>query len=413
MGMHVKKLPKTARDKVGADANGTSRRRVTVVEKSPVAVARAIDPRVSNRLYAASAGRCQFKGCNKDVTVHSLTRQSAALGEKAHIVAFKNDGPRGRQGTRPADVHDISNLMLLCRECHRLIDTRPQDYPRALLEGFKGEHEERVRLATEIGPERRTATLLFQAPIRGQRVAISEGQAVSALHEQHRYPADKAAIIDLNGLVGAAEDETFVAQARGQIDRTVDRLFAPGGDLAAVGHLAVFAIGPIPLLAHLGSRLSNKVPATLFQRHRDSENWTWKSDGPAVSYKVECLQNRGRSSPVALVLALSGTVALDALPQAVRAGSTVYCITLDGIVPNPTFLRRPQDLDGFKNALFEALGTISHEHGLVQEIDLFPAVPAPIAVLCGRERLPKVHPRFRVFDYDAAAGGFNYKLTVQ
>ena len=401
------------REKAAADATGASRNRVAGTGKSPVIRARSIDVRVSNRLYGASAGRCQFKGCNKDVTLHSLTRQAAALGEKAHIVAFKKDGPRGRQGKRPADVHDISNLMLLCRECHWLIDTRWQDYPRELLESFKREHEERVRRATEIGPERRTATLLFQAPIRGQRVAVSEDQAVSALYEQHRYPAGKAETIDLNSLAGAAEDEAFFAQACGQIDRTVDRLFAAGGDLEAVGHLAVFGIGPIPLLAHLGSRLSSKVPATLFQRHRDSENWTWKSDGPAIFYKVDCLQNHGRNSPVALVLALSGTVALDALPQAVRAGSTVYCITLDGVVPNPTFLRRAQDLDGFKNALFEALGTISHEHGLVPEIDLFPAVPAPIAVLCGRERLPKVHPRFRVFDYDAAAGGFNYKLTVQ
>jgi hypothetical protein len=409
-------------EKVAAgDADGRNRtkrmrkspKQSAKTKSSPVTLARSIDVRVSNRLYGASAGRCQFKGCNKDVTTHSLTRQPAALGEKAHIVAFKKDGPRGRQGTRPADVHDITNLMLLCRECHRLIDTRPQEYPRELLEGFKREHEERVRRATEIGPERRTATLLFQAPIRGQRVVVSEDQAVSALHEQHRYPADKAAIIDLNGLIGAAEDETFTAQACGQIDRTVDRLFASGGDLEAVGHLAVFAIGPIPLLAHLGSRLSSKVPAALFQRHRDSENWTWKSDGPAVSYKVECIQNRGRSSPVALVLALSGTVTVDTLPQEVQAGSNVYRITLDGAVPNPTFLRRLQDLDGFKNALFEALGTISHEHGLVQEIDLFPAVPAPVAVLCGRERLPKVHPRFRVYDYDAAAGGFNYKLTVQ
>ena len=381
-------------------------------DQSPVTLARAIDQRISNRLYAVSAGRCQFKGCNKDVTVHSLTRQAATLGEKAHIVAFMEEGPRGRQGQRPKDINDVSNLMLLCRECHRLIDTRPQEYPRELLERFKHEHEERVTRTTAIGPERRSAIALFQAPIRGQRVAISEDQAVSALFEQHRYPADRPATIDLNGLVGAAEDAAFLAQACGQIDRTVERLFAQGGDLETVGHLSVFAIGPIPLLAHLGSRLSNKVPITLFQRHRDTEDWTWKSDGPAVSYHVECLQDQGSDSPVALVLALSGDVALDALPESVRAASTVYRITLNGAVPNPTFLRRPQDLDGFKAALFEALGTISHAHGLVEEIDLFPAVPAPIAVLCGRERLPKVHPRFRVYDYDAAAGGFNYKLTV-
>jgi len=412
--MHVKALPKMSREKVAAGATGVSRKRAAGTGKSPVVRARSIDVRVSNRLYGAAAGRCQFKGCNKDVTVHSLTRQAAALGEKAHIVAFKTEGPRGRQGTRPADVHNISNLMLLCRECHRLIDTRPGDYPRELLESFKREHEERVRRATEIGPDRRTAILLCHAPIRGQRVAIPEDQARSALFQQHRYPAfENPVAIDLNGLVGAAEDASFLVQACGQIDLAVDRLFAAGGDLGKVGHLAVFALGPIPLLMHLGSRLSNKVPATLFQRHRDNEGWTWKDDGPAVTYTVECLQDRGRGSPVALVLALSGTIALDALPERVRMASTTYRITLDGVVPNPTFLRRPQDLDGFKKALFEALGTISLEHGLIQEIDLFPAVPAPVAVLCGRERLPKVHPRFRVYDHDAAAGGFNYKLTVQ
>src|SRR5215204_3742587 len=117
----------------------------------------------------------------------------------------------------------------------------------------------------------------------------------------------------------------------------VDRLFAQGGDLEAVGHLSVFAIGPIPLLGHLGSRISNKVPVTLFQRHRDSGDWTWKSEGAAVSYQVDCLQDRGKDSPVALVLALSGDVKLNVLPEAVRTASTVYRITLSGAVPDPTF----------------------------------------------------------------------------
>ena len=44
------------------------------------------------------------------------------------------------------------------------------------------------------------------------------------------------------------------------------------------------------------------------------------------------------------------------------------------------------------------------------------AKPVPsqqmVAVLCGRETLPKVHPALRVFDYDKANGGFVYQLTV-
>ncbi len=50
--------------------------------------------------------------------------------------------------------------------------------------------------------------------------------------------------------------------------------------------------------------------------------------------------------------------------------------------------------------------------GSTDELDLFPAVPAPVAVLCGRETLPKIHPALRVYDYDKTQGGFTYQLTV-
>jgi hypothetical protein len=110
------------------------------------------------------------------------------------------------------------------------------------------------------------------------------------------------------------------------------------------------------------------------------------------------------------VLALSGAVPLDALPSAIREGSNVYTVTLDGAEPNPTFLRQKVDLDRFRLSFQDALATIATEHGLRAEIDLIPAIPAPVAVLCGRERLPKVHPGLRVFDRHN--GEYHYKLTV-
>jgi hypothetical protein len=60
----------------------------------------------------------------------------------------------------------------------------------------------------------------------------------------------------------------------------------------------------------------------------------------------------------------------------------------------------------------ELLGTIGQDHGRLDEIDFFPAVPAPVAVLCGRELLPKVHPRLRVFDFNKQTSGFAFQLTV-
>jgi hypothetical protein len=340
-----------------------------------------------------------------------LTQQDGTFAEQAHIVAFKQDGPRGAEGQRPTDINALENLMLVCLECHELIDGRPQDYPRSLLERLKRDHEERIRRLTELGPDRKTSTIVLSMPIGGHRVAIKPEQVFDAVTAQHRYPFERdGTVIDLGALVGAPESETYIAQGRELIDRHLDRVFAPGGPAERAGHLSVFALGPIPLLVHLGARLSNKVAAELFQRHRDTEDWNWKTEGDPAAYRVVRSQDKGPNAPIALVLALSGAIPLDALPAGIRQNSNIYTVTLEGIDPNLAFLRQKGDLDRFRLAFQNALATIASEHGLRSEIDLIPAVPAPVAVLCGRERLPKVHPGLRVFDrYN---GEYHFKLTV-
>lgn len=108
---------------------------------------------------------------------------------------------------------------------------------------------------------------------------------------------------------------------------------------------------------------------------------------------------------MALILSLSGTIPTKALSKEARTNSTIYAITLRGQVPRPTFLRTRRDLDNFRIAYQDAIGHIVQHHGLLRAIDLCPAVPAPVAVLCGRELLLKVHPGVNVYDYDKATGG--------
>ena len=161
----------------------------------------------------------------------------------------------------------------------------------------------------------------------------------------------------------------------------------------------------------LGRQLSNKVASDPYQRHRDTESWTWKIDGVPINYRFRRM-NRGHFKKVALVLSLSGTIRLQDLPADIRRSSAIYEITLNGMTPQTTFLQQKRDLDAFRAVYQEAIATILQTHGPLDTIDLFPAVPAPIAVLCGRELLPKVHPKLRVYDNDRDAGGFTFKLEV-
>jgi SMODS-associated and fused to various effectors sensor domain len=43
---------------------------------------------------------------------------------------------------------------------------------------------------------------------------------------------------------------------------------------------------------------------------------------------------------------------------------------------------------------------------------MFPAIPAPVAVVCGFDLLPKAHPALVVYDNDKQHGGFIQRLKV-
>ena len=376
---------------------------------SSVQPTRYLPPLSRLLVFVLSGGRCEFDGCNSYLLEHHLTLTEGNFGEIAHVVAFKPDGPRGREGVRPTDINDVNNLMLLCPRCHKLIDDQPQRYTRKTLEEYKTRHERRIRHVTDLGPERSTSVVVFKAPIGGDTVGVPFDQIVEATSP--RYPRSReGVVIDLTQV--ADEGQAFTETAAQTIERRVCRLFEPGGEIEKSQHMSLFALGPIPLLVYLGRQLSNKVPLDLYQRHRDTEDWTWKTTGRPVRYLLRKLRSGQRGNRVGLVLSLSGRIRLTDLRGAVRQNSSVYELTLDGQTPKPTYLRLRQDLESFRSAYQEALGTITRDVGLVTAIDFFPAVPAPVAVLCGRELLPKVHPGLRVFDYDKRKGGFTFQLEV-
>jgi hypothetical protein len=284
-----------------------------------------------------------------------------------------------------------------------LIDDRPEDYTRETLEKYKASHEKRLRHVTDLGPDRKTAVLILKAPIGGDTVAVPFDQVVEATAP--RYPSSREGTIsDLTSI--SDQGPAFIETAKDTIARDVERFLGASGEGFKADHLSIFALAPIPLLVFLGRQLSNKIPADVYQRHRDTENWTWKRSGPPVKYVFK--RRRSGNGSIALILSLSGEVPLDALPT----GGTVYEITLHDATPKPTYLRTRRDLEDFRLVYQEALGTIIKNHGLVKTIDVFPAVPAPVAILCGRELLPKVHPRLRVYDYDKTKDGFKFTLEV-
>ena len=389
MKKKVKKLPNTKRPVVSVTRNIPSLTRLL--------------------LFVRAGGRCQFDGCNWFLLEHPLTLTEGNFAQMAHIVAFSREGPRGGSSSRSAIINDVDNLMLLCPQCHKLVDNKPDRYTVARLEKYKSKHEERIRHVTGLGPVLKTTVVQLKTRIAAQSVVIPIAQVTEAVSP--RYPTDaRGHVIDLTNL--NVEEETFLQVAMEAVRRDVERLYAPGMDIEQTRHISIFALAPIPLLIFLGNQLSNKIPVDIYQRHRDTENWVWKVTGEQVQYKFEKLRSGSNQDRVALVLSLSGKILLDSLPSQIDDTFSVYEITLEGMKPNPTYLRMRQGLISFKDTYQAALRAILRDHGNIEVVHLFPAVPAPVAVLCGRELFPKVDPCLFVYDYDKRKGGFALALRV-
>lgn len=398
-------------------ASSTTRRRITGqpqgVAGSPVyEVSRnKIKPAVTLGLVAATAGRCEFRGCNDLLFEHHVTSAPGVFAERAHICAFREGGPRGLDGVRPEDIDSFENLMLLCAGCHKLVDDNPTRYPRAELQQYKAEHEKRIRWVTGLGPDVQTTVLQVKAKIGTSVVEVSQAEIFDALRP--RYPAGPSAVVDLTG-VGNERGGPFYAAAYEAIQSDVQRLYAKGSEIERTKHLSVFGLAPMPLLMGLGASLSNKVQTDFYQCHRDrTYRWTWSAGEQAARYKVDCLRDGTTPEKVALVLSLSGKIDPATLPAHIDQSYALYGISLRDAVPHPGFLRQREDLDEFRRVYRELLALMRKKHPSARELHMFPAVPAPVAIACGFDLLPKVDPTLVVYDNVQTEGGFVERLKVQ
>ncbi len=370
---------------------------------------RNIGDKTRLQLYVRAGGRCEFNACNRYLMEHHLTKIPGNSGQMAHIVAFSERGARGQSHRRSQVINDPENLMLLCYSCHRHIDENSDRYSVATLRKYKARHEQRIYHVTGLMPDHETTIVQLKANIGGHPVDIPAPQVTEAIAP--RYPVDsRGYLIDLTGIAG--DGETFTRAAMDTIQQCLDRLYTTGMNVDRPQHISLFALAPMPILVFLGSRLSNKIPVDFYQRHRDTRNWVWKTKGTPVVYVFRRLKMGSDQSAVALVLSLSGAIHLADLPPKIDDRYSVYEIILDGQTPNPNCLRLKQDLVNFQSVYQSCLRTIGKDHNPLSVLHLFPAIPAPIAVACGYELLPKVDPALYVYDYDKTKGGFTLAIRI-
>jgi hypothetical protein len=103
----------------------------------------AISEKDVKKLWGLAAGRCSRPGCEQECVRFLGPDEPTVIGEMAHVIAKKPDGPRG-QVAGGEDTYE--NLILLCPTHHTEVDKAPDGvFTVDTLHGWKNSHEERVR----------------------------------------------------------------------------------------------------------------------------------------------------------------------------------------------------------------------------------------------------------------------------
>lgn len=360
-------------------------------------------------VWAAAAGRCTF--CNRLVMENEDLGVTVSIGELAHNVGWSDKSPRGKSELTAEERREASNLLLLCRTCHKPIDEGGQTkrYSIERLAEFKRDHEQRIRTLTEIGADRKATILRLVGPIRGASPELTYDTVLEATTAAKLFPAllpgsfQAQHDLDLRTIPDLGTPAHFAASAA-YIDDLIRRV-DDGINRNLVSRLAVFAFARIPVLIHLGARLDDKVPTLIFQRQRvdDVNAWRWPETPPEPpTFDLERVTERADPAAVALIVNLSGTIQLEELPEGTTDTDSVYSISpMAPAITGPTLISSPAALTSFDRSVRRFLATVEETHGKVDRVKLFAAVPVSAAITLGRVLMPHVSPAWAVYDRDA------------
>ena len=92
------------------------------------------------KLFSDSAGYCQNPACNMPLFPEVSERHSH-FAEMAHIFAATDGGPRTNAEMTASERANYDNLILLCANCHTMIDKEPQTFTDTLITQWKRDHK--------------------------------------------------------------------------------------------------------------------------------------------------------------------------------------------------------------------------------------------------------------------------------
>jgi hypothetical protein len=137
-------------------------------------MARNISSADIKRLLLDSGGICAFPGCGRRlVSPDSPEESGAIIAELAHIVADSREGPRGNVPLSEEERNKHDNLIVLCPEHHKVVDSQPNTFSIQVLRQMKSDHVAEVEKRLGSQTTLSVTPTLFTESIQSTVVRVS------------------------------------------------------------------------------------------------------------------------------------------------------------------------------------------------------------------------------------------------
>jgi len=130
------------------------------------------DAHTQRRLFSASAGYCQNPSCANELFLNA-GGVSFHIAEMAHVFAANDRGPRSKPELSREERGAFDNLVVLCANCHTMVDKAPSAFPDSMILGWKSEHANKLQqLFGTVQFDNRVSAREAVEPLLDQNLAI-------------------------------------------------------------------------------------------------------------------------------------------------------------------------------------------------------------------------------------------------
>lgn len=355
-----------------------------------------------------AAWRCQLSGCGKDLIRHDASGAKNKSSYFAHIIAASPKGPRGDKLLSGQRAAEVSNYMLLCDDCHRLIDKRdPKRFTVALLQKMRETSLTEVRRLLDTLRYPEAIQVLVMGNITGQASQFESREAEEAMWERglkrHHSLAPQYFFENQwtqHNPNAADYWSGLFANIAGELPLLRKFLHSHGDN--GKDRLAIFALHGTSVLVLAGRLFGEAAAAELFQFRREQPalqpggRWHLEDSTPSQLNKFTCTEVQGYTAgaeEACLIVGLTFDIGYSRLTSAVFEDGifNMPALVVSSVEPrHHDIIRSEDDLNKVSLKLGEAVQILQDQWN-IKKVHLFIGAPATACFKLGQKLQARHH----------------------